>query len=149
MAIGVERPGAAATNILSGGFVGVDTSDQFTIKTWEANADYNTVVADITGDGDDYPCFAHNGYLYGSVVFRGAMVADEAIGLSVIANLTTNDGGKTVKINYGASEAHTIDCIAERVRILQRWRSPFVGVEVTVRMHNTDPEAIESDDADA
>lgn len=149
----LAKPGTVGDIALAADLIGRTTGDDFRLKIKRFDVEFNTVVADTTGDGDLGSGVAvtrveHNEMLYGQGVITGFLLSGSNLDVG-IRNLIDPDK------NPLQSAPGTIDplrlflhsttryiefgCLIESIRIFFDADMPFVGVELRVHVSGSEP----------
>ena len=81
------------------GTVGSD----FYMKLMRSSYDFFSPTEEVTGDGDQQPCFENNLLLYGNVTLVGAMVGAKAIGLYNLVSTSGSTAYRATKNPLGGA----------------------------------------------
>lgn len=137
-ALGKPQTALNAGDVLEGGKLGIAGADYF-IKVQRFRPLYFTKLAETTGDGDKSPFWDSDQYLYMDFVLQGWMVAGQAVG---IANLVVPDANPVeAVITFNLTSSNKLKFTAMLERVMYDWdaRSPYIGVAIIGKMHDTDP----------
>jgi hypothetical protein len=135
----LEKPSAGVGAIISTEIsASTGTGTDFLIKTIEADFDHHSPDVEVTGDGDYAPKFENNGLLYGDWRLHGAMVSNQAVGLSRIVDGDKNETTGLIKFILGGTNDIQSKVLIRRVRLAWKRSGYFVGVSILLRStHNT------------
>lgn len=136
----LEKPSARTGAIIGGAKLGTTGTD-FYFKVMGANSQSGSPGEDVTGDGDTYPRFENNGYLYESGTMTGAMIASQALGLANLINTAKNP--VAITFDFGGTRRDTKTVLIEWMGRTWRRNKHFVGVSLRYRMTDTNPASIE------
>lgn len=86
---------------------GGDNTAEFAVKVFEYQGQFSVPVVEVTGAADTAPTFVNGGLPYGQFRIVGAMIFEQAVGLSNLGSQLASDGssGLTLTLTFGESDA--------------------------------------------
>lgn len=137
----LAKPQTVGSTYLTGD-IGITGSDDFRFKIAKWSCDSGSPAQDVTGDGDTYPSFENNLFLYATYVFEGYLLSGETLGLANLVDAAKNPTGSVVLKVHSNTRTHTVNLIVERVQIMWESQGAFVPARVYARM--TDSTIVEA-----
>jgi hypothetical protein len=144
-AVQLIKPGAVGAEVLDDDAArtfGTAATRLFRIKVERMSMRSDTVMQDVTGDGDAYPTWEWNQLVNAQMFLQGYMASSSYLGFTNMAT-SMNATSSPIKFYLGAGGEYLMFTgIVHQQNMVWHRRAPTMGLSLAVRMTSTAPSGI-------